>query len=64
MPTDRVVIGDSSLFGYGSGRIFNLDCTGSESSVLECGHLPVSNASNCTHKSDVGVICRGIFNFY
>ena len=33
---------------------------GSESSVLECGHVPVSDASNCAHiTSDVGVICRG-----
>ena len=59
MPADLVVTGDCSHFGSGSGLIFDLDCTGSESNVLECGHLPVSGASNCTHKSDVGVICRG-----
>ena len=59
MPADRVVTVDNSLFGYGSGFIFDLDCTGSESTVLECGHLPVSSASNCTHKSDIGVICKG-----
>ena len=57
--TEHVVIGDSSHFGSGNGHILDLDCTGSESDVLECGHLPVSSASNCTHKSDVGVICRG-----
>ena len=57
--TDHVVTGGSILFGLGSGLIFDLDCTGSESNVLECGHLPASGASNCTHTSDVGVVCRG-----
>ena len=59
MSADRVVTVDSSLFGSGSGIIIDLDCNGSESSVLECGHVPVSDASNCAHiTSDVGVICR------
>ena len=59
MSADRVVTVDNSLFVSGSGIIFDLDCTGSESTVLECGHLPVSGASNCTHRSDIGVVCRG-----
>ena len=54
-----VVTGDGSRFGSGTGLILNLDCTGSESNVLECSQLPVSSASNCTHISDVGVICGG-----
>ena len=59
MPADRVVTFDSSHFGSGSGLVIDLDCAGSENNVLECSHLPVSGASNCTHKSDIGVICIG-----
>ena len=63
MPADRIVTVDSSHFGSGSGLTYDFYCTGSESNVLECGHVPVSDASNCTHKSDVGVICRGTLIF-
>ena len=62
MPADGIVTVNSNHFGSGSGLIFDLDCTGSENNVLECVRLPVSDASNCTHKSDVGVICRGTSN--
>ncbi|KAL0148713.1 hypothetical protein M9458_056040, partial [Cirrhinus mrigala] len=48
-------------FGPGSGRIWMdyVDCSGSESTVLDCRGLNV-NDPDCTHKEDAGVICSGI----
>ncbi|KAL0148716.1 hypothetical protein M9458_056043, partial [Cirrhinus mrigala] len=48
-------------FGPGSGKIWMdyVDCSGSESTVLDCGGLDV-NDPDCTHSEDAGVICSGI----
>ena len=48
-----------AYFGRGSGEILldNLNCTGTERSLLQCGHngLPVHN---CRHSEDAGVTCE------
>ena len=48
----------TSYFGQGIGPILmdNVLCNGSESSLLECNHL---SQSNCVHREDAGVRCRG-----
>ncbi|XP_031419427.1 adhesion G protein-coupled receptor E1-like isoform X2 [Clupea harengus] len=48
----------SAHFGKGSGRIWLDDvlCTGKESSLMSCGHLPLGT-HNCGHHRDAGVIC-------
>ena len=50
----------SAHFGEGSGRIWLDDvlCTGNESSLMSCGHLPLGT-HNCGHHRDAGVICTG-----
>ena len=44
-------------FGGGSGSIVldNVQCTGNESSLLNCSTLPVHD--NCEHSEDAGVRC-------
>ena len=48
-----------AYFGQGSGEILldNLNCTGTERSLLQCAHngLPVHN---CRHSEDAGVTCE------
>ncbi|XP_049455242.1 uromodulin-like isoform X2 [Epinephelus fuscoguttatus] len=48
----------SAHFGQGLGQIWMDDvaCTGSESSLTECGH-PGFGTHNCNHAEDAGVIC-------
>ncbi|KAK2892895.1 hypothetical protein Q8A67_012883 [Cirrhinus molitorella] len=48
-------------FGPGSGKIWMdyVDCSGLESTVLDCGGLDADNP-DCTHNEDAGVICSGI----
>ena len=50
----------SAHFGKGSGKIWLDDvlCTGNESSLMSCGHLPLGT-HNCGHHRDAGVICTG-----
>ena len=49
-----------SYFGAGTGPIFldNVQCTGSEASLLECPSNPIGN-ENCNHNTDAGVRCPG-----
>ena len=48
-------------YGAGSSRLAILldevDCTGQESSVLDCGHLQPLGTHNCRHGEDAGVFC-------
>ena len=48
-------------YGAGSSRLAILldevDCTGQESSVLDCGHLQPLGTHNCRHSEDAGVFC-------
>ena len=52
----------SALFGEGSGQIWidNVDCAGSESTLVSCGHLGVGITRNCSHSKDAGVRCDGM----
>ncbi|XP_038144238.1 scavenger receptor cysteine-rich domain-containing group B protein [Cyprinodon tularosa] len=45
-------------FGPGTGTIHldNLKCSGAETSLLECSHIPW-NVHNCDHYEDAGVTC-------
>lgn len=48
----------SSLFGAGEGPIWldNVDCTGSEDSIINCDHNGFG-VHNCDHTEDIGIIC-------
>ena len=48
----------SALYGEGSGPIFldDVNCTGTESSLLDC---PSTMQHNCQHSEDAGVQCNG-----
>uniref|UniRef100_A0A3Q3CPF4 SRCR domain-containing protein n=1 Tax=Haplochromis burtoni TaxID=8153 RepID=A0A3Q3CPF4_HAPBU len=50
----------SALFGAGSGQIWldNMDCSGNESSLIECKYNQFGT-NNCGHQQDAGVICSG-----
>ena len=49
----------SAGFGQGSGSIWlnNVTCTGSESTLVSCGHHGVGNTRSCYHYEDAGVRC-------
>ena len=49
----------SAHFGPGTGPIGldDLNCTGTEHSLLNCSHLGVGS-HNCGHFEDAGVVCR------
>ena len=51
----------SAGFGQGSGSIWldSVTCTGSESTLAECGHAGISVTGLCTHNNDAGVRCFG-----
>ena len=48
----------NAYFGQGSGSILldNVTCTGSESTLDECGYLG-GNTRSCSHSKDAGVRC-------
>ena len=50
----------SAYFGQGSGLILldNVTCTGSESTLANCGHLGVGVTRSCSHSEDAGVRCN------
>ena len=54
----------SAGFGEGSGSIWldSVMCTGSESTLVSCGHLGVGVTRSCSHSEDAGVRCSGEFS--
>lgn len=53
-----------AFFGEGEGQIWldDVQCLGSESSILKCSHRPLGE-NNCGHSEDAGVICSGEAEF-
>ena len=51
----------NAQFGQGTGRIVLADvqCSGSETQLINCRHGTVS--SNCDHSDDAGVRCEGMY---
>ena len=52
----------SAFFRQGNGPILisHVQCSGSESSLLDC-YWSASAATSCTHAEDAGVLCQGLF---
>ena len=48
----------SAYFGVGTGDIV-LDCSGSETTLLECS---ANTSHNCSHSEDAGVTCGNSFS--
>ena len=50
----------NAYFGEGNGLIWldELQCSGNESSLKDCGHQQLGT-HNCGHSEDAGVICEG-----
>ena len=48
-----------ATFGQGRGPILldNLQCAGTESSLLGCSHRGIGVLSSCSHLEDAGVVC-------
>ena len=51
----------SAGFGQGSGPIWldSVMCSGSESTIVNCGHLGINFTRSCSHSEDAGVRCYG-----
>ena len=60
----HILIGAASYtdarFGQGSGQILlnNINCVGSETSLINCTHDSIGMSGSCTHADDAGVRCR------
>lgn len=54
-------INDTAFFGEGKGDILihNVNCKGTESSLLDCGK-DAATVQNCSHHYDVGVKCSSV----
>ena len=50
----------SAYYGPGTGPILldELQCTGTESSLFDCGHNGIGN-HDCSHYDDASVRCQG-----
>ena len=48
-----------AFFGQGTGAIYldNVQCTGTELTLLSCSANPIGN-HNCAHSEDAGVECQ------
>ena len=59
-------IGTTGSYTEGSlpMHIIDLNCTGSELSVLDCPHNGLTGIHTCDHRQDASVRCQGIVNFY
>ena len=59
MSTDAEAFG-RAYFGEGDGVIFieNVQCNGSESSIIDCPSSEVG-IHDCSHSEDAGVRCEG-----
>ncbi|XP_030841141.1 lysyl oxidase-like 2 isoform X1 [Strongylocentrotus purpuratus] len=57
--TAETVLENASAFGQGIGPIWlwEVDCKGTEASIMECGH-GAYNRSKCDHSQDVGIKCN------
>ena len=62
MLPENTVVAKATPFGAGSGEILldNVQCNGSESSLMSCVSSPL-RANKCQHKNDAGVICTGTY---
>ena len=58
---DGVEVLTGSQFVHGTGPIFldRLDCTGRESSLLQCRRFAELGLYSCDHSQDAGVSCIG-----
>ena len=44
--------------GYGPVYLDEVNCSGTEASIVHCGHIGVAN-TNCGHAEDAAIICKG-----
>ena len=53
----------AARFGMGSGPIFldQLQCSGSEQSLLDCPTITELGLHRCDHSMDAGVKCQGLY---
>ena len=57
---------NGAYFGQGTGLVIldDVTCTGSETTLVKCGHLGVGNTRSCSHSKDAGVRCYPPGNTY
>ena len=54
-----VLFGSSVVDGTGQIVLDDLQCTGSESRLIDCPHNGLGN-HNCDHSEDAGIRCTGM----